>query len=127
MPAASREAPPFEELYLPPNFRGLPSTPGWKTNELDDLTDWATSDSANRPVICEYEPDGLWLWTRFRGTVLESTGAWAAVAMALGLGVGAGAHALSAHALSLPLRPRRDNTVRCADDRSHACIILIRC
>lgn len=52
-------------------LRGTPSFPGWRKNELDKLTDWAVNDEANRPVICEYEPDALWLWTKWRGTVLS--------------------------------------------------------
>jgi hypothetical protein len=64
-------------LYLAPSrsryttFEGRPSSPGWKTGQLDQLTDWAVADAANRAVICEYEPDGVWLWTKWRGTVLK--------------------------------------------------------
>jgi len=39
--------------------RGKPSSPGWKNRKLDELTEWATSDDANRPIVCEYEPDGM--------------------------------------------------------------------
>jgi predicted membrane chloride channel (bestrophin family) len=53
------------------SFEGKPSSPGWKTGQLDTLTDWAVADAANRAVICEYAPDGLWLWTKWRGTVLK--------------------------------------------------------
>jgi len=38
--------------------RGKPSSPGWKNRKLDELTEWATSDEPNRPIVCEYEPDG---------------------------------------------------------------------
>jgi hypothetical protein len=60
---------------LPPRraYEGLPSSPGWKRGQLDKLTDWAVSDAANRPVICEYEPDAVWLWSKWRGTVLNLT------------------------------------------------------
>ena len=53
------------------SYDGAPSSPGWKRNQLNRLTDWAVSDAANRPVICEYEPDALWLWSKWRGTVLS--------------------------------------------------------
>ena len=52
---------------------GMPSNPGWKIGRLDQLTEWAESKAANRPVICEYEPSGIWLWTKWVGTVLQST------------------------------------------------------
>ena len=26
-----------------------------------------------RPIICEYKPDALWLWSQYRGTVLSIT------------------------------------------------------
>ena len=31
------------------------------------------ADQANRPIICEYKPDALWLWSQYRGTVLSIT------------------------------------------------------
>ena len=52
-------------------YDGLPSSPGWKSGQLDTLVEWARSERANRPVIREYEPDALWLWTRWNGTVLK--------------------------------------------------------
>ena len=52
-------------------LKGNPSFPGWNTEQLSKLTDWAVSDAPNRPIICEYEPDAHWLWTRWRGTVLR--------------------------------------------------------
>ena len=54
-------------------FDGLPSTPGWEGPTLNKLTDWAKADSTNRPIICEYRPDTLWLWSKYRGTVLSIT------------------------------------------------------
>jgi len=47
---------PVTPLYRAPGsaFQGMPSTPGWESGRLDELTDWATSDRANRPVMCEY-------------------------------------------------------------------------
>ncbi|CAJ1966016.1 unnamed protein product [Cylindrotheca closterium] len=58
---------------VPPRraYEGLPSTPGWKGGQLDRLTDWAVNDEANRPVICEYEPEGTYLWSKWKGTVLQ--------------------------------------------------------
>jgi hypothetical protein len=52
---------------------GMPSNPGWKLGRLERLTEWAESKEANRPVICEYESSGMWLWTKWTGTVLKST------------------------------------------------------
>ena len=54
-------------------FDGLPSTPGWEGGRLDQLTNWAVAEESNRPVICIYKPDALWLWTKWRGTVLSLT------------------------------------------------------
>lgn len=62
----------WQSLYsVPPRraYEGLPSSPGWKRGQLDTLTDWAVNDEANRPVICEYEPDSMYLWTKWKGTV----------------------------------------------------------
>jgi hypothetical protein len=57
--------------------KGQPSYPAWKSKrrrrKLNEMTEWATSDEANRPIVCEYEPDALWLWTRWRGTALSMT------------------------------------------------------
>lgn len=64
---------------------GMPSNPGWKSGRLDRLTDWAESKEPNRPVICEYEPSGLWLWTRWKGTVIQAT--WRSVLLAICTGL----------------------------------------
>ena len=72
--------------------RGRPSTPGWEAGKLDRLTDWATNNAANRPVICEYKSDSLWLWSKWRGTVLELTARTVLFTMALGVGVDVFAH-----------------------------------
>jgi len=50
---------------------GAPSKPGWKSDRLERLNEWADAQEANRPIIKEYVPDGRWLWTRFKGTVLD--------------------------------------------------------
>lgn len=54
-------------------FRGAPSTPGFKPGQFEKLTRWAISTSSNRPVVAEYDPDGLWLWTRWDGTIRQMT------------------------------------------------------
>ena len=57
--------------------KGQPSYPAWqserKRKTLYEMTEWATSDEANRPIICEYEPDAWWLWTKWSGTALSMT------------------------------------------------------
>lgn len=66
--------------------RGQPSFPGWKdVSKFDALTEWVTCDEANRPVICEYDPDAWWLWTKWRGTVLSIT--YIPVLLTLSLGI----------------------------------------
>jgi hypothetical protein len=52
---------------------GMPSNPGWRSGRWNRLTDWADSKTANRPIVCEYDPAGFWLWTKWRGTVLKMT------------------------------------------------------
>ena len=96
LPPSFDGAPPTP-LYLPGNdaFRGLPSTPGWRAGRFNELTEWATNEASNRPVVCEYQPDGLWLWTKWRGTVLEMTILPVLFAMTLCLLVDGGAHALA--------------------------------
>jgi hypothetical protein len=68
---------------------GKPSSPGWKNKEqsLDELTEWAIADEANRPILCEWEPDALWLWTKWRGTALSITYIPILINIALGIGV----------------------------------------
>ena len=52
-------------------YEGLPSSPGWKSGQLEAIVEWAVTERANRPIISEYDPDPLWLWTRWNGTVLK--------------------------------------------------------
>lgn len=59
--------------YWSQSLKALPSNPGWKRGQLNVLTEWAVSDEANRPIVCEYEPSAFWLWTKWRGTVLSMT------------------------------------------------------
>jgi len=70
--------------------KGRPSYPAWKStnrkrNKLYEMTEWATSEEANRPIICTYEPDALWLWTRWRGTALSMTYVPIAINIAIGI------------------------------------------
>lgn len=51
----------------------MPSNVGWQSDRLNRLTEWAEDQKPNRPIICEYNPRGLWLWTRWKGTVLKAT------------------------------------------------------
>lgn len=56
--------------------KGRPSYPAWKTSrrrKLNEMAEWATSDAANRPILCEYDPDAFWLWTQWKGTALSMT------------------------------------------------------
>ena len=48
---------------------GAPSNPGWESGRLNRLTEWADSSAPNRPIICEYDPKGRWLWRKWRGTL----------------------------------------------------------
>ena len=64
---------------------GRPSNPGWRSGRLNKLTEWADSDEANRPIVCEYEPGGLWLWLKWKGTVLKVTLRSMVLAMTTGL------------------------------------------
>ena len=52
---------------------GMPSNPGWRSGRLNRLTEWADAKTANRPIVCEYEPSGFWLWKKWQGTVLKIT------------------------------------------------------
>ncbi len=71
--------------------RGRPSNPGWRRRKgdksLNELTDWATADEANRPIICEWEPDAVWLWTKWRGTAISVTYVPTLINIAMGIGV----------------------------------------
>ena len=60
-----------QEPSQPKFLRGRPSTPGFKPGQFERLTSWAMSTDSNRPVVTEYDPDGLWLWTQWNGTIGE--------------------------------------------------------
>lgn len=76
--------------------RGQPSAAGWKNpSQLDRLTEWVTCDEANRPIICEYDPDATWLWTKWSGTVLSITYIPVILNMSLGIAVDRYVHLVS--------------------------------
>ena len=75
-------------------FEGSPSAPGWASGRLGALADWATSYETNRPVICEYQAGPFWLWTKWRGTVLQKNVIAVLATMALGVGIDVAIHAL---------------------------------
>ncbi|KAL7510734.1 hypothetical protein ACHAXN_007618 [Cyclotella atomus] len=61
--------PPSQPEFL----KGRPSTPGFKPGQFERLTSWAMSQDSNRAIVTEYDPDGLWLWTQWEGTIREMT------------------------------------------------------
>ena len=63
----------YSNVYRAVEGTGVPSSRGWKSGRLDRLSDWSVAEEPNRPIICEYEPNGFWLWTKWRGTVLQLT------------------------------------------------------
>jgi hypothetical protein len=98
---------------VPPRrvYEGRPSFPGWKTRQLDTLTDWAKNDEANRSVICEYEPDAWWLWTKWRGTVLSITILPILFNVGVGIAVDMAVHAHSASSWPLFAKPPADDPI----------------
>lgn len=67
--------------------KGVPSDVGWggDSGRFNRLTEWAETQQANRPIVCEYEPSGKWLWTKWRGTVFKSTSKSVLLAMVTGV------------------------------------------
>ena len=57
------------QLYDNNHRQRRPDDPSRATSQYPHLP----PDEANRPVICEYSPDGVWLWAKYAGTVLELT------------------------------------------------------
>lgn len=45
----------------------------FKPGQFEKLSSWALSTASNRPIVSEYNPDGLWLWTQWDGTIREMT------------------------------------------------------
>lgn len=66
---------------------GSPSSPGWQNERLNRLTEWAGSRETNRPITCEHQPNDMWLWTRWRGTILSMTWKPVLLSMIAGLAV----------------------------------------
>ena len=91
------------------DFEGFPSTPGWESGRLDQLTNWAVSVESNRPVICEYKSDGLWLWTKWRGTVLSISVLPVLLTMGLGVATDVVAHSLSSSTWAVLAVPPEDD------------------
>ena len=79
----------------------MPSTPGWDGGELDLLTEWAVAKTANRPIVCEYNPDAAWLWSKWRGTVLSLTASPVLLNMGVGVAVDYASRELSAASWSM--------------------------
>lgn len=73
-------------VYRAVEGTGVPSNRGWKwkSGRLDKLADWTVAEETNRPIICEYEPHGWWLWTKWGGTVLSIT--WKSVMLSVIMG-----------------------------------------
>ena len=57
----------------------------------------------------QYRSDGVWLWTKYRGTVLSLTIAPVIATMALGLTADIAAHSMSASSWNLLAVPPRDD------------------
>lgn len=74
---------------------GTPSAIGWKSGRLERLTDWTVSKEANRPVITQYNPNSLWLWSRWKGTVLSLIYKSVLLSMASGLAIDFSARSIS--------------------------------
>lgn len=106
-----RKADTFYLHTVPPRrvYQGVPSSPGWKQGKLDELTDWAVNDAANRPVICEYESDSFWLWTKWRGTVLSMVIVPLLLNLSFSVGVDLGVHHFSESSWTFLQKPPPDD------------------
>jgi len=67
------------------------------------------SEEANRPIICEYEPDAFWLWTKWRGTVLSMTYTTVLINMGMSVVVDRAVHSLAASTWPLLAVPPGDD------------------
>lgn len=74
----------YSNVFRAVEGTGVPSNRGWKSGRLNKLADWTVAEETNRPVICEYEPQGWWLWTKWAGTVLSIT--WRSVLLSMIMG-----------------------------------------
>mmetsp|Transcript_965 Transcript_965/g.1487 ORF Transcript_965/g.1487 Transcript_965/m.1487 type:complete len:470 (-) Transcript_965:270-1679(-) len=97
--------------FSPTAIKGFPSSPGWKRGQLDNLTNWATAEESNVPIICEYEPDGWWLWTKWKGTVLSLTLTPVLLTVLVGVGVDVCVHYYSEDSWPLLAKPPIDNPI----------------
>jgi hypothetical protein len=94
---------------------GVPSTFGglWTSERINKLSEWADSKTANRPIICEYRPQSWWLWTRWKGTVLNLIWKSLLVSVLTSLGIDYWARSVSDTKwglLSIP--PQTDKLIR---------------
>ena len=74
--------------YLCPSLHFAPLSikkQSFKPGQFDKLSSWALSTASNRPVVAEYEPDGLWLWTQYEGTIRQMTYAQVLITIAWAL------------------------------------------
>lgn len=92
-------------------YEGLPSSPGWKSGQLETLVKWSVNERANRPVIREYEPDALWLWTRWNGTVLKLAFVPVFFNVLVGVGVDAFVHRFAESSWPLLSIPPADDAM----------------
>jgi len=88
---------------------GVPSTPGWAGGRLNRLTDWAVANQTNRPIICEYKADGVWLWSKWRGTVLSITLLPVLLTMCIGVAVDTAVTSMAATTWPLLAVPPKDD------------------
>lgn len=92
----------YSNVFRAVEGTGVPSSRGWKkSGRLDKLADWTVAEETNRPVICEYEPGGWWLWTKWSGTVLSIT--WRSVVLSMLTGAAVDYWARSVSQVSWPL------------------------
>ena len=59
--------------FSPDFFSGVPSTVGFANGEFNRLSNWSTATSSNSPIVAEYNPDDLWLWTRWEGSIKQES------------------------------------------------------
>ena len=90
-------------------YQGFPSSPGWKSGQLETLIEWAVNDEANRPIIREYDPDPFWLWTRWNGTVLKLAVVPVLFNIVVGIGVDVFVHKFAESSWPLMSKPPADD------------------
>ena len=60
--------------------------PKLSTEELDELIDDVTKNTASSPIIRPYDPEGAWLWSQWSGSLLQLT-RWKVLGLAFLAGV----------------------------------------